>query len=1225
MQFVWSAVTNPVTQTTHKPNDGTDICEDDNDSTSIDSIINFDGDGGYCSEQDEAPTETARIIGSDISPPSQSAAGAFTSFLGTDLHIRPTTHQAATVNTTIPTRCPSRRTSKRIRSTLGVNMLSHFTEDASGLASQDYSVIFETEPDDEINDSIANQVTGKEMHPSIGEGVVEARFTHDRGIFDDDGSSDDGTEYKSTKNAQPLPPLPPNNSIPLTFGSSLTRQRSELFLRDSLSSNRQTTTSSASSTSFDYAHCFILELFYLCNRPGLPLSFFDQLIKVIRKWQRIGLKLDSDIDFHSISRDQVMALLMEQTGIPPPRETVVAIESSRPKENLAAHQLPRQVTSVVCFDLIHAFMHQMSDDHIFSDLDKLVILPSNRWNQTSFPATCCVGEVIPAQECQEYLRMRGAVSGVDLVVPIILYEDEISTTQNQRLGVTPVLMANGIIKAEHRYTERNVRPLGLIPRFDKRTKAQKEVDGGRKAGKGRSVRNYHVCHDIILQEVRRLQDYLSTNPTVVRLGNELRKVFVHAPVIFFIGDAKAMDILAGRYASYIDSGRLSRFCDVKSNQAAIPGHVCQEVLVGHVRPHVDVIFDTSSTKAQQKNAAVILKRLCTHHLQNSIWQIDCGMQPRLPLPHDSMHILTTIMSTTYKLFVSPLSATERAKLDITVNEMIGPLRSGEQQNFPRVFFSHGVTSVTMLTSTEWVGTLLLMLMMLNTAKGRSVLDECLLRSKVRQMIERGHQRKQKIDQNGDQLEIPPTNEVSSADVIDVFEMLLMFHAFCEYGNNPSLGPPQQGSILRWNENPTANEKRLRCFITRMQKKISEKFPRATGAGWGTQKFHEMLHFPRNITMYGWIYQYLAAWGERLLKTYGKEPTNTVRKQHNDQFIVDVGKRIHEREVMESSLIAAGMSDVLRKSSRLNDSAGIQTAKVEELSQRIGPPGSGRPTWTVYQKRPQYSIETGDSGNLLRCKWLGRENGKKPRVEMPQIIVEWLVKWMSPDSMIEGYTEFVINDDRNNEAVTIRCHPSYRGTHHFDYCLAEFPDHHGAPHNCRELSGMTQPRHFPVRVLAIIANPDHDGEKPENTNDNPTYLCLVHSSKKLVHATKLTEQWAMEYDRRTIQMPPMDDNLNILDSGDRWCDAFVPRLYLIHPSQLRRRILVCQENPTIKSFIPRNPKPKSATTRRREDNAEIADDPIDVAPSVAGHSTNIVYVRDRKSFWAQILSQVVDDN
>ena len=107
------------------------------------------------------------------------------------------------------------------------------------------------------------------------------------------------------------------------------------------------------------------------------------------------------------------------------------------------------------------------------------------------------------------------------------------------------------------------------------------------------------------------------------------------------------------------------------------------------------------------------------------------------------------------------------------------------------------------------------------------------------------------------------------------------------------------------------------------------------------------------------------------------------------------------------------------------------------------------------------------------------------------------------------------------------------------------------------------------------------------------------------------------------MPPMDENLNILDTGNRWCDAFVPRLYFIHPSQLRRRILVCQENPTIKSFIPRNHS-TVGTNAQTEGNNRNFDDAIDAGLSVAGHSTNIVYVRDRKSYWAQIMAEVVDD-
>jgi hypothetical protein len=126
----------------------------------------------------------------------------------------------------------------------------------------------------------------------------------------------------------------------------------------------------------------------------------------------------------------------------------------------------------------------------------------------------------------------------------------------------------------------------------------------------------------------------------------------------------------------------------------------------------------------------------------------------------------------------------------------------------------------------------------------------------------------KVEQNGDIIELPPLIEVTVDEVIEVIEELFMLHAFAYNGYNPLLGEASLtfDSILKWTPD---REPILRERIARLQTMIVNRFPRRAGAGWCTQKFHEVLHIPRNITKFGFPYQFDTGWGENLVKDFGK--------------------------------------------------------------------------------------------------------------------------------------------------------------------------------------------------------------------------------------------------------------------------------------------------------------------------------------------------------------------
>jgi hypothetical protein len=106
--------------------------------------------------------------------------------------------------------------------------------------------------------------------------------------------------------------------------------------------------------------------------------------------------------------------------------------------------------------------------------------------------------------------------------------------------------------------------------------------------------------------------------------------------------------------------RLSRFCDVRLAHADVPGFQCKEITIEDVKPHVLTLEDDKVTTEQKTIVRVRLKELSTHRCMNSLWDVDTGGQESLPLSHDLMHILSTVMKTVFTLLVSPMSASEKS-------------------------------------------------------------------------------------------------------------------------------------------------------------------------------------------------------------------------------------------------------------------------------------------------------------------------------------------------------------------------------------------------------------------------------------------------------------------------------------------------------------------------------------------------------------------------------------
>jgi hypothetical protein len=331
-----------------------------------------------------------------------------------------------------------------------------------------------------------------------------------------------------------------------------------------------------------------------------------------------------------------------------------------------------------------------------------------------------------------------------------------------------------------------------------------------------------------MESISAMQKHLLNNPRWVRIGDEIRRVIVHAPFAFFCGDAKELDMVAGRYNSYGQSTRLSRSCDISQDNAATPGYPCMKVNHRHVKKLVMTSLEiddsgnelmalppasTAWRRQRVKDATSALEDLCQHRCYLSLWKVDLSCHEILPLPHDMMHIMSTIIKLIHALIISCLTDVSMSMIDLLVDEILCVPRSAEKYRFPRCFFQRGVTSIKGLTSEEWTGMLITFLILSQTIRGRTAMEEVFTRvnnSQAKEASGRPARRRPRNPQEdvvdgydeedeegppepGEIQEEAPTNPITVDDFIDLMEDLLEFQAFYKYGypyDRKERPPPQ---------------------------------------------------------------------------------------------------------------------------------------------------------------------------------------------------------------------------------------------------------------------------------------------------------------------------------------------------------------------------------------------------------------------------------------------------
>ncbi len=838
-------------------------------------------------------------------------------------------------------------------------------------------------------------------------------------------------------------------------------------------------------------------------------------------------------------------------------------------EGLSDHDITYQSTNrekveVIRFDFMEQLKDLLGDNDIFGDIENLVVNPTNHWHPYD-PSNNKLDKVLDGSWYQQTIQRIMTDPESEMILPIIMYLDKTGIDAYQRYGLEPLTFTTAVINRKTRNQTKSWRPLGFIPDLDLSSRAAKTAARQKKSGKGRSTRNYHKCLHKILES---FVDAQQKKPVMwIRIGNHMKKMKVLLPLAFVIGDVKSNDHLCCRYGGH-KTARPCRACNVSFEDLDNPHHTCEWIHYSNLHEAVINVQNENNSRQQQKEAENKLHKLSTHRCINSFHNVCFGGDTLGILgatPTDLMHaFLEGVMTYAIRVFAAQLTPKQKASVDAVVDVIfIKENRTSERRNFPRVSYAKGITNLTLLTADEWGGVAFTLLILSMMERGRAALGitfegatimETMSQSSTGESVESSDGEEELSSDSslgeGEQKESLKADRIITAtDFIQLIEMLLSFHAWYE-----------RGAPYKWEQDSC---EKVQDSIQTMMTVVKKILPRTDGHGWKVQKFHEMLHVPHNVQRFGSPQNYDASGGERSLKYWAKQPSNTAQKRGADIFTQQVADRIQERACVEKAKRAIKFDSAVHNipNSNYEDKNTNGTNELDEKNSFVIGKSKFKLTMT--------------GAKQAKCECLPTKKKQKGHFHVHPSIIKWFGDNHQLHGMgvANGYTEYMRN------GLLFRAHPNYHSNGPwFDWGIVGFEtdkDQNGSTNSdsnstISNTKGFWNTQQVPCKFLCFLTDGDLEGDGGNLGAEQSTEIfILCHSCdySDHHHDSSLCEVWELEYNQ--IQTRDIQTN------GRK--QVLIPTYRLVPVDSIVDRIHVVEEYPGIQETIPLEKKIKNEWT------------------------------------------------
>ena len=430
--------------------------------------------------------------------------------------------------------------------------------------------------------------------------------------------------------------------------------------------------------------------------------------------------------------------------------------------------------------------------------------------------------------------------------PLIMYVDKtFIDPMRSNFNLEPLNFTLGIFKRSCQMQFAFWRTLGFIP--------EQPPANDKKPAPGWKARNYHLMLQFLLRGLLAIHE----SPSILdnfhlRIGNHVKVVNLRVPVAFVISDTQGADKLCGRYLVYKDNvSRLHRSCRCSPTEAANTDHACEFVKMEDM---MEVI---------ERGDKDELNKLSQHYIPyHAFRNIDFGENPYGiygATPNDILHgIKLGVIHYVLEIFIADdLNEAARHQLDQAMVKTLPHLKQGGNRGFPRMYFPHGITTLSNTTADEMLGILFITYIICVTTQGKNAVTTCETMTVYRLKL-----------------------------YLQLFEKVLVFHAWMSNAKDGY-----------WRLGDTRAKRRASKAIAALVDFICENFSRKSSQGWNISKLHELLHVTHMIEQFGSPMNFDSGPCERMHKDVAKKPGRVSQKRHAT-FTMQAASRLADRHIID---------------------------------------------------------------------------------------------------------------------------------------------------------------------------------------------------------------------------------------------------------------------------------------------------------------------------------------
>ena len=634
-----------------------------------------------------------------------------------------------------------------------------------------------------------------------------------------------------------------------------------------------------------------------------------------------------------------------------------------------------QTISVISFD-IDGIIYDLLSDSSLTQIENTIFKDGNEENPFYVPLNIeNYGDIDQSDYYVETIKkLNLGDQSTDVLVPLQIYMDATTLDNYAKLLLHPIVITLLIYNRTTRNLSMTWRTLGYIPNFNeiyKKSRLSTEQKDG----------DFHFCLRYLLSGIKKLQSREEGYKWTFKFdkyGNTTYERNLHFKIANVLGDAEGLDKLCSRYGNRMNSERLARDCNVKTQDSDNPDHAC----IFHMRSNILNMTDDE------------LRAYCFRRMKNAFDDLDFGANiygiNGASCADPCHQINKGIIERLPAIFLSRLSTQSRSYLNAHIASLCSHLANQSDRTVPNIKrFKKGYCSSAKLRSDENIARVFIIYLVLLTPAFE---DEVV------------GQKGRKLDKN------TPATRITLEEYnkwINVFEETLIFHSWVYMDDHPK-------AFFKGGRHSVVAE-RLRTYM----KCVKDNAPRKEGMGLRILKFHQILHLWWIVRLFGSLYN-----------------VDTARTESHHRKKKKIGKHTQQRSELFDEQTAYGeyRFDLLLRAMILVD---INISDIFE--HKFSKKGSSEtdensPIMNKANRGSKFTVTFDYTKKTVCCKWISKKPNKNKTTAFfyPNVCKSLFNKFENYNhgkvgyriKSIKGFTEFRL-PECTEKSCLLRAYPSYR--------------------------------------------------------------------------------------------------------------------------------------------------------------------------------------------------------